>query len=215
MRIKIILVSLLLLILAGWYTTLFLPSVTTMSFYQTYILTYMPFIRKGFSIIMIFGGAYISSLIANLILAQAFRWLLQNNALAKKIFPLTKRVVAVLIGIISLILILGVFGVSIGALVTGAWVGWVFFALAGKEAVSNFSGSLSLIFSHNFKIGDTIRVKGYEGIVEEISLSTTRLVDKTWVVIFIPNKLILSETIENISINPIQKEVKKTVKKKK
>ena len=79
------------------------------------------------------------------------------------------------------------------------------FALASKEAVSNLFGSLSLIFSKNFKIGDSIKVKGYEGTVEEISLSYTRLVDKNGIVIFMPNKNIVSETIENLSMAPSKK----------
>jgi len=81
----------------------------------------------------------------------------------------------------------------------------VLFALASKEFISNLFGSLSLIFSHNFKIHDSIRVKGYEGVVEEISLSYTKLIDKKGTVIFMPNKLIISETIENLSMSPTKK----------
>jgi small-conductance mechanosensitive channel len=79
------------------------------------------------------------------------------------------------------------------------------FALASKEFIANLFGSLSLIFSKNFKIGDTIRVKGYEGVVDEISLSYTRLIDKKGTVIFMPNKLIISETVENLSMAPSKK----------
>jgi MscS family membrane protein len=79
------------------------------------------------------------------------------------------------------------------------------FALASKDFISNLFGSLSLIFSKNFKIGDTIRVKGFEGTVEEISLSHTRIIDKKGTVIFMPNKLIISETVENLSMAPMKR----------
>lgn len=88
---------------------------------------------------------------------------------------------------------------------TGAGVGGVLFALASKDFISNLFGSLSLIFSKNFKIGDIIRVKGFEGTVEEISLSHTRLMDKKGTVIFMPNKLIISETVENLSMAPMKR----------
>lgn len=101
--------------------------------------------------------------------------------------------------------VLSALGININTLVTGAGVGGLLFALASKEFVSNLFGSLSLIFSHNFKIHDSIRVKGYEGVVEEISLSYTKLIDKKGTVIFMPNKLIISETIENLSMSPTKK----------
>ncbi len=72
-------------------------------------------------------------------------------------------------------------------------------ALAGKEAASNLFGSLSLIFSKSFKIWDLIRVKWLEWNVEEITLSYTKLIDKKWNIIYMPNKNIVTETIENLT----------------
>jgi len=101
--------------------------------------------------------------------------------------------------------VLGMLGVNLGALLTGAGIGGVIFALASKEFIANLFGSLSLIFSKNFKIGDTIKIRTFEGTVEEITLSYTRLVDRKGTVIFMPNKLIVSETVENLSMAPMKR----------
>jgi len=73
------------------------------------------------------------------------------------------------------------------------------FALASKELASNLFGSLSLIFGHFFKIHDRIRIKGFEGTVEEITLSYTRITDKNGHTVFMPNKYLTAEPIENLS----------------
>lgn len=73
------------------------------------------------------------------------------------------------------------------------------FAIASKEIVSNLFGSLSLIFGHFFKIHDRIKIKGFEGTVEEITLSYTRLTDKNGHTVFMPNKYLTAEPIENLS----------------
>ena len=205
MRFKIIIASLFAIILLGGYTFLGLPFITESVYYKDYILAYRGYIDQGISTLVILIGTYILSLIFDSILAHTFGRSLKDNSLAKKIFPLIKKIVSFFIWSVSLVFILSTFWINISALVTGAGVGGVLFALASKEAISNLFGSLSLIFSHNFKIGDTIRVKGLEGVVEEISISYTRLVDKKGSAIFMPNKLIVSETIENLSMAPSKK----------
>ncbi|MDD2891606.1 MAG: mechanosensitive ion channel [Candidatus Gracilibacteria bacterium] len=205
MRLKIITGLLFLLMISGIYTASSLPFFTDSSFYKDYIIGYLPLLQKGLSIIMVLTGAYISNISLNLILTRNFASVIQSNTLAKKIFPLIHWAISIAIWIVSGLFILGVFGININALITGAGVGGLLFALASKDFISNLFGSLSLIFSKNFKIGDIIRVKGFEGIVEEISLSHTRLIDKKGTVIFMPNKLIISETVENLSMTPLKR----------
>lgn len=90
-------------------------------------------------------------------------------------------------------------GINVNALITGAGIGGLVFALASKEFASNLFGSLSLIFGNFFKIQDRIRIKGFEGIVEEITLSYTRITDKNGHVVFMPNKFLIAEPVENLS----------------
>lgn len=165
----------------------------------------MPILRKGLSVLMILVAAYAASVSLNLILTKSSASVIRSNALAKKVFPLMHWAISIAVWIVAVFFVLGAVGINIAALVTGAGIGGVLFALASKEFISNLFGSLSLIFSKNFKIGDTIKVKGYEGTVDEISLSYTRLVDRKGTVIFMPNKLIISETVENLSMAPMRR----------
>ncbi len=165
----------------------------------------MPLVQKILSVLSILVTAYVASISLNLILTRSFASVIRSNTLAKKVFPLIHWAISIAVWIMAVFFILGAIGVNLGALITGAGIGGVLFALASKEFISNLFGSLSLIFSKNFKIGDTIKVKTFEGTVEEISLSYTRLVDRKGTVIFMPNKLIVSETVENLSMAPMKR----------
>lgn len=65
--------------------------------------------------------------------------------------------------------------------------------------MSNLIGTLSIIFGKTFAVGETIRVKGFEGKVHEIGLGATVLIDAKGNRIHVPNKTITTETIENLS----------------
>jgi hypothetical protein len=60
-----------LVIIGSTYTASLLPFVTENLFYKDYILAYMPFIRRGFSVLMIIFSAYIASISLNLILTKS------------------------------------------------------------------------------------------------------------------------------------------------
>jgi small-conductance mechanosensitive channel len=69
--------------------------------------------------------------------------------------------------------------------------------------MTNLFGSLSILLGRVFDIGETIRMRGsrgtYEGIVEEITLNYTKLTNITGEVVYIPNRTIYTETVENLS----------------
>lgn len=152
MRLKIAVTFLFLLAIGGMYTASFLPFFIDTIFYKNYVIGYMPLLQKGLSVLMILIAAYTASVALNLILTRSFASVIRSNALAKKVFPLIHWAISITVWIVAVFFILGTLGVNIGALITGAGVGGVLFALASKEFISNLFGSLSLIFSKNFKI---------------------------------------------------------------
>ncbi len=94
-------------------------------------------------------------------------------------------------------------GVNTKNIATGAGIGGAIFVLAYKDLFTNLLGSLSILLSRNFEIGDTIRVRTVrlwiEWMVEEITLNHTKVTNKTGEVVYVPNKVIYSEPVENLS----------------
>lgn len=101
-----------------------------------------------------------------------------------------------LLGIV-LIIVLGQLGISItpfvaavGALSLGA-------GLALQGMLSNYSAGVSIVVTRPFVVGDTITVQGVAGIVREVKLGSTILVNEDAVQITIPNKHVVGEIIHN------------------
>jgi len=82
------------------------------------------------------------------------------------------------------------FVAAIGAVSLGAG-----FALQGL--LSNYGAGVSIIVSRPFVVGDTITVQGVTGIVKEVKLAYTQLVNEDGVDVTIPNKHIVGEIIHN------------------
>lgn len=145
---------------------------------------------------------YIITKIADIFLRNSLLKVLKGKHATKKIFPIFHNILMITLWIIGLLTGLTLLWYNILTLLTWAWIWWILLALAWKEAFMNFVWSIMLIFNKNFEIDDTIRVflkKNYEWVVDEISLNYTKLVDKNWNIIYIPNKNILAETVENLS----------------
>lgn len=95
------------------------------------------------------------------------------------------------------IIALGKFGITITPFV--AALGAVAFGgtLALQAPLSNYGAGLSIILTRPFVVGDTIRVAGVIGVVEDIRLAHTQLGSEDGEVITIPNKDIVGEIIHN------------------
>lgn len=119
----------------------------------------------------------------------------------KKVFPLFRKIIDALIFLFWFVFVLALAWINVSALLAWAWISWIVIAFASKEAITNIFWSLSIVFNKNFDIGDTIKFKEYEWEVVEITLSCTKIIDKNWNFVYIPNKGILEQEISNISKN--------------
>lgn len=77
---------------------------------------------------------------------------------------------------------------SISALIFGA-------SFAIQAPLSNYAAGLSIILTRPFAVGHTISVKGVSGIVEDVKLACTVLIDEDGQRITIPNKEIVGEIL--------------------
>ena len=116
--------------------------------------------------------------------------------------PLIKRVLAVVFAILAALIMAQTLGANVGAYLTGLGIGGLAFALAAQDTIANMFGSFAVVFDHAFRIGDTIKVAEHEGQVEDIGLRSTRLRTGARTQVVMPNKLLASETLINLSRMP-------------
>jgi small conductance mechanosensitive channel len=111
-----------------------------------------------------------------------------------KFFANTVRLIFLMFAII---VALGKFGITIAPFIAaiGATAFGVTYAIQGP--LSNYAGGLAIIMGRPFKIGDTVCIKDVTGVVEDIRLAYTMLLDEDGVRILIPSKHIVGEILHN------------------
>lgn len=77
--------------------------------------------------------------------------------------------------------------------------------LALKDSLSNFSSGVMLVFFRPFKVGDAIEAGGTAGVVESIGIFNVMLKTPDNRVIIVPNSLVYSGTITNVSAEPTRR----------
>lgn len=137
-------------------------------------------------------GLFISRRVAALILALCKRKNLDITL--SRFFSSSGRLLVV---VATLIIVLPKIGIQITPFIAAIGAVGLGAGLAVQGLLSNYSAGLSIIFTRPFVVGDTIRVKGVWGIVEEVHLSHTVLTNEDGEIITIPNKHIVGEIIHN------------------
>ena len=105
------------------------------------------------------------------------------------------------IGLLILIIIaalgkLGIPTTSVTALIGGAGLA---VALSLKDQLSNFAAGALIILFRPFKVGDFIKVNGFEGTVSEIKMVQTALSTPDNEEVILPNSIVMSNCIVNRS----------------
>lgn len=144
------------------------------------------------AVIILVIGWQVARWASNLVLRLCKRISL-DITLSRFFANITKTLVIIFVVIIAL----GKFGITITPFI--AALGAVAFGctIALQGPLSNYGAGLTIIMTRPFIVGDTIKIQGVTGIVEEIKLAYTQLVNEDGELITIPNKQIVGEIIHN------------------
>lgn len=144
------------------------------------------------AVIVFIVGLFISRRVASLILALCGRKNLDITL--SRFFASSARLTVI---VATLIIVLPKVGIQITPFIAAIGAVGLGAGLAVQGLLSNYSAGLSIIFTRPFVVGDTIRVQGVWGIVEEVHLAHTILTNEDGEIITIPNKHIVGEIIHN------------------
>jgi len=118
------------------------------------------------------------------------------------------RLLNFLIWIVGVLVILYLAGVELTAVISGLGIGGLAVALAAKDSLANFFGTLSILFSDVFSQGDWIEVDGKEGTVVEIGLRVTKLRAFDNALIAIPNAVLANKNVKNWNRRSLGRRIK-------
>ena len=101
---------------------------------------------------------------------------------------------ALIIGIVTFFLVLAELSIDITPLLASAGIVGVALALGAQTIVKDFLGGIFILLEDQYNVGDTIKIAGISGAVEEVNLRRTVLRDLDGIVHFIPNSAITTSS---------------------
>ncbi len=123
------------------------------------------------------------------------------------LLPVVRRTILGVVWAIGLMMALKNVGVDVGALIAGLGIGGLAFALAAQDTIKNIFGGITIFTDRPFRIGDRIKVDGFDGFVEDIGIRSTRLRTLEKRLVTIPNYKIVEASIENVTDEPMRRVV--------
>jgi MscS family membrane protein len=162
--------------------------------------------KVAFSVVVIW--LLISALNTVLDHLQAVAKQKQMNVAA--FMPWIKKTVISLIVIFGALMAAQQLGADVKAFLAGLGIGGLAFALAAQDTLANVFGSVVVAVDQPFRVGDYVKIGGFEGTVEDIGLRSTKLRTPQRTLIIIPNKTVAAEAVNNFSRMP-QRRVDQTI----
>ena len=93
-------------------------------------------------------------------------------------------------------------GEKVGALLASLGIGGLAVALAARDTIANFFGTLTILYDKPFQIGERIIIDNYDGVVEKVGFRSTRIRLLTGHLVTIPNEKVVNSGLENIAKRP-------------
>lgn len=139
-----------------------------------------------------------------------------QSKLDDQFVPFFRDLAVVAIYILAGFAMLGrVFNVDVPALITGLGIGGLAIALAARETLENLFASFTIFLDLPFVVGDNILLdkEKVSGDVEKIGFRSTRIRTSEGSLLTVPNRLLTSQALENLSQRNFRK-AKYTIKLK-
>ncbi len=148
--------------------------------------------------------AYFIYRLVDIIEYYLLRWTSKTQTkLDDMLVPVVRKAMRVTIAIVAVIFIVdNVFDQDVKSILVGAGVGGIAVALAAKETIANFFGSITIFADRPFQIDELVKIDGHFGPVEDVGFRSTRVRTLEGHLITIPNSIVANSIVENVGRRP-------------
>ncbi len=106
-----------------------------------------------------------------------------------------------LLSLISIfVVVLGQMGLEVGTIIAGVGLAGIALGLAARDTLENILSGVSILADASFRIGDAVILQGTYGVVQEITLRSTRIRTRKNEILVVPNKIMANELVLNHSV---------------
>jgi small conductance mechanosensitive channel len=140
-------------------------------------------------------------IVANWLSRRVFNLVFNSDKIDPSLAPIIRKIVRFAILIITLLAVLGQFGVQTASLIAVLGAATLAIGLALQGTLSNVAAGVMILSFRPFNIDDFISVGGTSGTVTEIGLFVSRLKTVDGLAVILPNSKIWGDVITNFSRN--------------
>lgn len=151
-------------------------------------------LSHGISVVIIIVGAWVTKKVLQAMVSKFERRYKQKGVTlseadkrAKTLGGISKGLITVAIYVAAIIMIVSEFGIEIGPLLAGAGIAGLAIGFGAQTLVKDVISGFFILLEDQIRVGDVVNIAGIGGLVESITLRTTRLRDLEGRVHIIPN----------------------------
>lgn len=122
-----------------------------------------------------------------------------ESTLDDQLLPILRKGVKLGVWTVGIIVALNNAGYNVGALLAGLGVGGLALAIAAQDTVGNVFGGATIFADRPFVIGDRVRAGGFDGVILEIGIRSTRLETRDGAIVTMPNSKFTTSAVENVT----------------
>jgi len=127
------------------------------------------------------------------------RTTLRDHTFVVSMSGLARQVSKTLLVIVAFLIALHILGFDVKTAMAGVGIGGIAIALGAQKTFENLIGGVSILTDRVMNVGDICRVGDQSGKVESISLRSTKLRTADGSLLAVPNGLMASVNVENLS----------------
>ncbi|MEY3970981.1 MAG: hypothetical protein RLZZ80_679 [Pseudomonadota bacterium] len=152
------------------------------------------------NVVLILVAAWVLRAALRRIVRVAHERLIENQETAddrrrmETLERVTQYIVTVVLAVITVMLVLSEFGISIAPILATAGVAGLAVGFGAQSLVKDYFTGFVMLIENQIRVGDAVEVAGKAGVVEELTLRYVRLRDYEGAVHFVPNGAIATVT---------------------
>ncbi|KGM07034.1 Small-conductance mechanosensitive channel [Methylophaga thiooxydans] len=121
-----------------------------------------------------------------------------SNKFDDLLVPMISKSLKVFVVVIGIVFAADNLNIDVTSLLAGLGLGGLAFALAAKDLLGNFFGSVTVLLDRPFSIGDWVVIGDIEGMVEEVGFRSTRVRTFYNSLVTMPNSILTTTKIDNM-----------------
>jgi len=118
--------------------------------------------------------------------------------------PVVRKALRITISIIAALMIAeNILGADrVQSLLFSAGIGGIAVALAARDTIANFFGSITIFADRPFQMNELVKIGDHFGPVEEVGFRSTRIRTLDGHLVTVPNSMIVNSIVENVGKRP-------------